>query len=62
MKNLLVSAYACEPLKGSEQAVGWNFVIQLAKHNQVHVITRANNQESISRNSFQYSFSLLRYS
>ncbi len=50
MKNLLVSAYACEPLKGSEQAVGWNFVIQLAKHNQVHVITRANNQEPISKN------------
>lgn len=50
MKKLLVSAYACEPLKGSEQAVGWNFVIQLAKHNQVHVITRANNQEPISKN------------
>ena len=43
MKTILVSAYACEPLKGSEQGVGWNWVLQLAKKNNVHVITRANN-------------------
>ena len=28
---ILVSAYACEPLKGSEQAVGWNIVLQKKK-------------------------------
>lgn len=50
MRKILVSAYACEPFKGSEQAVGWNFVLQLAKYNQVHVITRANNEEAISKN------------
>lgn len=47
---ILVSAYACEPLKGSEQAVGWNIVLQLAKKNIVHVITRANNERSIKEN------------
>jgi glycosyltransferase involved in cell wall biosynthesis len=45
MKTLLISAYGCEPLKGSEAGVGWNWVLQMAKHNRLHVITRANNQE-----------------
>jgi hypothetical protein len=49
MHNILVNAYACEPLKGSEQGVGWNWVIQLAKTNKVHVITRANNRAVIER-------------
>ena len=50
MKTILVSAYACEPLKGSEQGVGWNWVLQLAKKNNVHVITRANNKSIIEKN------------
>lgn len=47
MKTILVSAYGCEPLKGSEPGVGWNWVLQMAKHNRLHVITRANNQNVI---------------
>lgn len=47
MRKILVSAYACEPFKGSEQAVGWNIVLELAKNNDVHVVTRANNREVI---------------
>ena len=47
MKTILVSAYGCEPNKGSEAGVGWNWVLQMAKHNRLHVITRANNQELI---------------
>lgn len=43
----MVSAYGCEPLKGSEPGVGWNWVLQMAKNNYLHVITRTNNQESI---------------
>ena len=50
MKNLLISAYACEPFKGSEQAVGWNIVLELAKTNNVHVVTRANNKRVIEPN------------
>lgn len=50
MRKLLVSAYACEPFKGSEQAVGWNLVLQLARNNHVTVITRANNKDVIEPN------------
>lgn len=47
MRTLLISAYGCEPLKGSESGVGWNWVLQMAKSNKLHVITRANNREPI---------------
>lgn len=46
-KNILVSAYGCEPLKGSEPGIGWNWILQMAKYNYLHVITRANNQQAI---------------
>lgn len=49
MRRVLVSAYGCEPGKGSEQGVGWNWVRQLARHSEVWVVTRANNQESIEK-------------
>ena len=49
MKNrrLLVSAYGCEPAKGSEQGVGWNWVLQLAGLAELVVVTRSNNQDAI---------------
>jgi hypothetical protein len=47
--RVLVSAYACEPEKGSEPAVGWNMVGQIARFHEVWVITRANNQEPIEK-------------
>jgi len=47
--KILVSAYACEPYKGSEPGIGWNFVNEMSKYHEVHVITRSNNQESISK-------------
>lgn len=46
--KLLVSAYACEPGKGSEPGVGWNWVLALLRRGyDVHVITRSNNRENI---------------
>lgn len=45
--RILVSAYACEPGKGSEPAVGWMWVHQIARFHEVWVITRANNREPI---------------
>jgi glycosyltransferase involved in cell wall biosynthesis len=45
--NILVSAYACEPGKGSEPGVGWNWVIQIARFHEVWVITRASNEPGI---------------
>jgi glycosyltransferase involved in cell wall biosynthesis len=41
--KILVSAYACEPGKGSEPAVGWNCVRQVATFCETWVITRQNN-------------------
>jgi glycosyltransferase involved in cell wall biosynthesis len=48
-KNILLSAYACEPDKGSEPGVGWNWTKQIARFHNVWVITRANNRDSIER-------------
>lgn len=43
--RVLISAYACEPNRGSEAEIGWGIVLELAKENQVWVITRANNKK-----------------
>ena len=49
-KKILVSAYGCEPFRGSEAGVGWNWVIQMAKKNELYVITRLNDKEKIEAN------------
>jgi glycosyltransferase involved in cell wall biosynthesis len=46
--KILISAYACEPYKGSEAAVGWNWALQAARFHEVWVITRENNEAVIS--------------
>lgn len=45
--RVLVSAYACEPDKGSEPGVGWHWVDQISKRADVWVVTRKNNRASI---------------
>lgn len=46
--KILLSAYACEPNKGSEPGVGWNWALALARRGyDVHVVTRSNNREAI---------------
>ncbi|NLT23418.1 MAG: glycosyltransferase family 4 protein [Syntrophorhabdus sp.] len=45
--KILVSAYACEPGKGSEPEVGWQWVRQIARFHETWVITRSNNRASI---------------
>lgn len=45
--RVLVSAYACEPERGSEPGIGWNVVRQLARDFDVTVVTRANNRRTI---------------
>lgn len=47
--RILLSAYACEPGKGSEAGVGWNFAVHMARHHDVWVVTRANNRALIER-------------
>jgi len=46
-RKILISAYACEPGRGSEPGVGWNFVFEIAKHHDVWVITRSCNSNAI---------------
>jgi len=46
--RVLLSAYACEPNKGSEQEVGWQRALHMrAFADEVWVLTRANNQKVI---------------
>lgn len=47
--RVLISAYACEPEKGSEPAVGWNWVRQIARFHEVWVLTRANNRKALEK-------------
>lgn len=45
--KVLQSAYACEPGKGSEPEVGWQWALQMARFHDVTVLTRANNEPAI---------------
>lgn len=47
MKTILATAYAVNPYKGSEDGMGWNFILQIARFNRVIAITRENNQAAI---------------
>lgn len=47
--KVLISAYACQPGRGSEPGVGWNCVRQIARFNEVWAITRANNRDPIEK-------------
>ncbi len=48
--RVLLSAYACEPGKGSEPGVGWNWALALARRgHEVWVITRSNNRSLIEQ-------------
>lgn len=42
-----MSAYACEPAKGSEPGLGWNWAMQMSRWHEVTVVTRSNNREAI---------------
>jgi len=47
--KILITAYAVNPYKGSEDGTAWNMVIEIAKYNNVLVITRENNQAAIEK-------------
>ncbi|NQY35909.1 MAG: glycosyltransferase family 4 protein [Alteromonadaceae bacterium] len=48
--KILLSAYACEPYKGSEPAVGWNWLLESCKtKNDIWVLTRNNNRDIIEK-------------
>ena len=46
--KILLSAYACEPGKGSEPGMGWHWALEIARlGHEVHILTRANNVNPI---------------
>jgi glycosyltransferase involved in cell wall biosynthesis len=47
MKTILITAYAINPLKGSEDGMGWNYITQAAKTNRIIAVTRRNNRPDI---------------
>lgn len=52
--KVLLSAYACEPGKGSEPGVGWNVARELSSRVSLSVITRANNQTAIEKSGEEW--------
>jgi glycosyltransferase involved in cell wall biosynthesis len=47
--TVLLSAYAVNPYHGSEDGMGWNFIIQIARFNKVIAVTRENTRTDIER-------------
>lgn len=47
MAKILISAYACEPNKGSEPEVGWQWSVNIAKYHEVWILTKENNKKTI---------------
>lgn len=48
-QTILASCYAVNPYKGSEDAMGWNFICQIARFRKVIAITRENNRLHIEK-------------
>jgi glycosyltransferase involved in cell wall biosynthesis len=48
-KRVLLSAFACEPFKGSEPEVGWQWAMQLARFHDVTVLTQTQYRAPIER-------------
>ena len=48
-RRVLLSAYSCGPGLGSEPGVGWNWVRESARHDEVWVVTSEENRAEIAR-------------
>ena len=56
MKTILLTCYAVNPYKGSEDGTAWNMLLQIARHHRVVAITRENNQADIERYLAEHRF------
>jgi glycosyltransferase involved in cell wall biosynthesis len=52
--TVFASAYAINPFKGSEDGMGWNFVLQIAHNCRVIAVTRKNNGPSIEKYKLEH--------
>ncbi|MFB0924248.1 MAG: hypothetical protein QMB65_03030, partial [Vicingaceae bacterium] len=48
-QTILITAYAVNPFKGSEDGTGWNISKEIAKDYNTIIITRKNNRPEIER-------------
>lgn len=46
-RKILLSAFACSPIWGSEPGVGWQWLLQLARHHDVLLITHSHFRDHI---------------
>lgn len=60
-QRILVSAYACEPNKGSEPEVGWQWIQQLARQHDICVLTRTNNRDVIEQSDISKHYPNLHF-
>lgn len=54
MLRVILSAYACEPGRGSEPGVGWNIARELSSRVSLRVVTRSNNRGPIENSSEEW--------
>lgn len=47
--NILLSVFECNPLRGSDSYVGWSFVVNVAKYNNVYALMRTTNKIDIEK-------------
>lgn len=47
--NILLSVFECNPLRGSDSYVGWSYVVNAAKYNNVYALTRTANKIDIEK-------------
>ena len=52
-KTILVSTYAVNPYRGSEDSIGWNYICQIARFHKIIAITRKNNRASIEKYMYE---------
>ena len=48
MASVLIAAYACNPTRGSEEGVGWNWVQAISRSHRVTVLTAAFHEKDIA--------------
>src|SRR5262245_44614522 len=47
--QILLSAYSCEPHRGSEPGIGWNTAVELSRSHDVWVVTKTRHREAIEQ-------------
>lgn len=53
-KSVIITAYAVNPRKGSEDGIGWNIIRHLSRHADVVAVTRRNNRPDIEQHLAQH--------